>query len=84
MTDKKPRPARRRARKPDGQYKGDDPTTSVNEAWDPVEVQEGAGEKTVDYTITPKISSTSEPTAGKYSKKPKIRPTFGNVTSESK
>ena len=84
MTEpKKPRPARRRARKPDGKYRADDPNTAVNEAWEPVEVQEAVGDKTVDYTIKPKVTGPSEPTAGKYAKKGKVRPTFGNVTSTS-
>ena len=80
---KKPRPARRRARKPDGQYRANDPATAVNEAWEPVEVETAVGEKTVDYSIKQKVSGTSQDTAGKYSKQPTVRPTFGNVTSTS-
>ena len=68
MTEPTKKPARRRARKADGKYRANDPTTAVNEAWEPVEVQEGVGEKTVDYTVRPKVDGTSEPTAGKYSK----------------
>ena len=84
MTESTKKPARRRARKADGKYRGDDPTTSVNEAWEPVEVEQAVGEKTVDYSVRQKVSAPSEPTAGKYSPKSKVRPTFGNVTSESK
>ena len=84
MTEPTKKPARRRARKPDGKYQGDNPETSVNEAWEPIEVDQAIGEKTVDYSVRPKVGGTSEPTAGKYSPKPKVRPTFGSVTSESK
>ena len=84
MTEPTKKPARRRARKPDGQYRANDPTTAVNEAWEPIEVEQAVGEKTVDYSVRQKVSSSSEPTAGKYSPKSKVRPTFGNVTSESK
>lgn len=81
---KKPRPARRRARKADGQYRADDPNTTVNEAWEPVEVEQAVGQKTVDYSVRQKVTGTSEESAGKYGKKSKVRPTFGSVTSESK
>ena len=84
MTEPTKKPARRRARKSDGKYRGDDPTTTVNEAWEPVEVEQAVGEKTVDYSVRQKVSAPSEPTAGKYSPKSKVRPTFGSVTSESK
>ena len=77
------KPSRRRARQSDGTFKGDNPTTpDLNEAWEPVEA-EAALEKTVDYSVKPKVNGTSQPTAGKYGKQPKIRPTFGNVTSTS-
>lgn len=72
---------RRRARKSDGQFKGDNPVTpGLNEAWEPVEVAPTL-EKTVDYSVKQQINSTSESTAGKYSKQEKIRPTFGKVTT---
>jgi len=44
---------------------------------------EVVAEKEVDYSVKPKVSTISDNTAGKYSKQPKIRPTFGNVTSVS-
>jgi len=78
-TPKKPRPARRRARKPDGQFKGDNPTTDVNEAWEPVEVTEALPKK--DYSIKPRVKPQGD--GGKYSKAPKVKPTFGKVTSTS-
>ena len=72
---------RRRARQGDGTYKGDNPASpDLNEAWEPTPV-EAALPKEVDYSVKQKISGTSEPTAGKYGKKPKVRPTFGNVTT---
>ena len=84
MTEPTKKPSRRRARKSDGQYRADNPETTVNEAWEPVEVEQAVGEKTVDYSVRQKVSSSSEPTPGKYAKKSKVRPTFGSVTSESK
>lgn len=84
MTEPTKKPGRRRARKPDGKYRGDNPTTSINEAWEAVEVDTAIGEKSVDYSVRQLVDGTSEPTAGKYSKKSKVRPTFGNVTSSSK
>ena len=35
------------------------------------------------YAVRQRVNGTSQPTAGKYGKKPKVRPTFGNVTSTS-
>lgn len=81
MTEPTPKqPAkRRRARKSDGQFKGDNPATEVNEAWEPVEVEEALPKK--DYSIKPKVKPQAS--AGKYSKAPTVRPTFGSVTSTS-
>jgi len=78
-----PTPKRRRARKADGKFKGDNPTTpGLNEAWEPTGIEE-ALPKENSYSVQQKVTGTSEPTAGKYSKKEKIRPrgTFGNVTT---
>ena len=76
--DKKPRPARRRARTAKGHYKADDPTTTVNEAWEPVEAEPVAPKKVAND----KVTGISNNTAGKYSKKPQVtKPTFGKVTS---
>ena len=72
---------RRRARKPDGKYQGDNPVTTANEAWEPVEVMQEVSEKTVKYGVTQKVSGTSGGTAGKYSKQSRVRPTFGSVTT---
>ena len=84
MTEPTKKPARRRARKPDGKYQGDNPNTSVNEAWEPVEVDTAIGKKTVDYSVKQKVETTSQDSSGKYGKKSKVRPTFGKVTSTSK
>ena len=74
-----PTPKRRRARKPDGKFKGDNPATpGLNEAWEPIPVEEGLP-KDNPYEIQQKVTGTSNPTAGKYSKKSKLRPTFGSV-----
>jgi len=82
----KPRPARRRARKADGQFKGDDPATpDVNEAWEATEMETSVGEKTAGkYGVRQKVA-TSGSTAGKYSNKKAqaVRPTFGTVTSKT-
>ena len=73
---------RKRARKPDGKFQGDNPDTpGLNEAWQPTEVQDAIGEKTIDYSIKPKVSGTSDDSAGKYAKKDKIKGTFGRVTT---
>ena len=81
-TNNKPQQNRRRSRKSDGTFRGDNPDTpGLNEAWEPTDIAEVVGEKEVDYKVKPKVTGTSDPTAGKYSKKGKIRPTFGNVTS---
>lgn len=75
---KKPRPARRRARDAKGHFKADDPTTPVNEAWESVPTEEALPKKVSNN----KVTGLSKDTAGKYSKKPQInKPTFGKVTS---
>ena len=74
----KPRSARRRARKPDGTYKGDNPATpEINEAWEPVEAEVALPKKN-KYEVKPKVKPQGN--AGKYSKKSEVRPTFGKVT----
>ena len=78
--DSNPKP-RQRARKSDGKFKGDNPETKeLNEAWVPTEV-ETALPKVKDYSVKPKVEGPSGPSAGKYGKKPKTRPTFGTVTT---
>lgn len=74
MTETNKAPRRKRARTSDGKFKGNDPTTSVNEAWLPEEIEPA---KEIDYSIKPKVSPTSS--AGKYDKnaKPKVRPRQG-------
>jgi hypothetical protein len=76
------KPLRKRARKPDGSFKGDNPATpNVNEAWEPTELAEVVSPKEVKYSVRQKVDGTSNPTAGKYAKKGKIHPTFGKVTT---
>ena len=79
----KPAPKRRRARKSDGTFQGDNPATEVNEAWEPVQI-DATLPKTKDYSIKPKVGGPSQDTAGKYSKNTtkKARPTFGTVTTK--
>ena len=74
MTEPTKKPARRRARKADGKYRANDPTTAVNEAWEPVEVEQAVGEKTVDYSVRQKVSAPSEPTAGNTAPSPRCVP----------
>ena len=80
MDNKEPtkKPARRRARRNDGQYKSDNPTATANEAWEPVEIPL---KKDNPYKVKQKVKglSNSEESAGKYASKPKTRPSFGNV-----
>nr|BAR25493.1 hypothetical protein [uncultured Mediterranean phage uvMED]BAR25543.1 hypothetical protein [uncultured Mediterranean phage uvMED] len=79
--DQNKKSPRKRARKPDGKFIGDNPlTTDVNEAWEPVEVSTALPKKT-KYGVKAKISKSNK-TAGKYSKQPKIKPTFGQVTTK--
>ena len=81
MTEKKPRPARRRARKPDGKFQGDNPNTPVNEAWEAVPVEEALPKKK-STTVKPKVSGISNDSAGKYSKRPGVtRPGLSNITT---
>ena len=76
--DKKPQPARRRARNSKGHFVADDPTTPVNEAWEPVPTEEALPKKVSNK----KVTGLSKDTAGKYAKKPQVtKPTFGKVTS---
>lgn len=74
-----PQPRRRRAKRPDGTFEANPPgVPDVNTAFEPTDVAEGL-EKEVKYTVKPKVDGTSNETAGKYAKAPKVRPTFGSV-----
>ena len=79
--DNNPPIKRRRARKADGQFKGDNPTTpDLNEAWEPTPVDAALPKKS--YAAKAKIAGPSNSTAGKYGKSPKVtRPGLGNVTT---
>lgn len=80
--DSNPTPKRRRARKADGSFKGDNPTTpDLNEAWEPTPIEAALSDNSVSYAVKQKVDGTSKSSAGKYAKKDKVRPTFGNVTS---
>jgi hypothetical protein len=70
-------PKRQRARKGDGKFKGD---KGLNEAWVPTDIEE-ALPKENDYAVKKLVEGTSQPSAGKYGKREKIRPTFGTVTT---
>ena len=73
-------PKRRRARKSDGTYQANNPETATNEAWEPVPVEAALPKKDAKYSVKQKVGTTTSE-AGKYSKKGKVRPTFGNVYS---
>ena len=80
MTNSNPAPKRRRARKPDGKFQGDNPATpNLNEAWEPAGIEAALPKKKNPYEVKPKVGGTSQDTAGKYKKKPKVKPTFGQV-----
>ena len=81
MTDSNLAPKRRRARQGDGSFKADNPATPHNEAWESVDLAESVSPKEVKLTVKQRVDGTSDPTSGKYSKKSKIRPTFGSVTT---
>ena len=81
-----PAPKRRRARKTDGTFKGDNPATpALNEAWEPTPIETSVGKKTAGKYNVKQPVTTSGSTAGKYSSKKNsaVRPTFGKVTSTS-
>lgn len=77
---------RRRARQPDGTFKGDNQIIpELNEAWEPTEltpILKEAGK----YTVKPKVTgqSNAQKLAGKYAnnKALKVRPTFGSITTD--
>ena len=80
--DSNPTPSkRRRARKADGKYQGDNPATPHNEAYEALPIEDALSTNEVTYGVKQKVDGSSKPTAGKYAKKGKVRPTFGNVTS---
>ena len=87
MTDSSnnnPAPKRRRARKPDGSFKGDNPTTpGLNEAWEPTEIEASLPKQTLSkYAPKEKITGATANTAGKYSTKPKVtKPGLGKITT---
>ena len=84
MTDSSPKPQRKRARKSDGSYKGDNPNTpGVNEAWEPTELEAALPKKQLEkYAPKEMISGMSTNTAGKYADKEKVtRPGFGKITT---
>ena len=76
----KPQP-RRRARKPDGQFKGDNPTTpDLNEAWEPTPVDVALPKE--KYAPAAKVVGPALNTAGKYSSSPRVkRPGLGKITT---
>lgn len=74
-------PKRRRARKSNGTFKGDNPNTpNINEAWEPTELSAALPKEDNKYAVKQKVTGASGD-AGKYQKKDKIRPTFGKVTT---
>ena len=79
----KPTPSRRRARKPDGKFQGDDPTTARNEAWEPVSIDDTLVAKNQNkYAVRQKVEGISANTAGKYGKKSKVsKPGVGKTTT---
>lgn len=81
MTDSNQAPKRRRARQGNGSFRADNPETPHNEAWESVDLAESVSSKEVKHTVKQKVGGTSDSTSGKYSKKSKIRPTFGLVTT---
>ena len=72
---------RRRARKADGSYKADNPATAHNEAYESTPIEDALSTNEVTYGVKQRVEGSSKPSAGKYGKKGKVRPTFGNVTS---
>ncbi len=76
-----PTPKRRRARKSDGQFKGDNPSTpGLNEAWESTDIESALPKKENKYAVKQQVTGASGD-AGKYQKKAKIRPTFGQANT---
>jgi hypothetical protein len=75
--NKQSQSSRTRARSSDGTYQGG---VETGEAWVPTEV-EASLDKDIDYSIKPTIKPSGD--AGTYSQKPKVRPSFGNVTTDT-
>ena len=66
-------PKRRRARKADGKFQGDNPNTATNEAWEAIPVEDSLVAKNQNkYEVRPKVEGISANTAGKYAKKSKV------------
>ena len=76
-----PQPKRRRARKPDGSFKGDNPSTpGLNEAWEPTPIEAGLPKE--KYAKKDMISTVSSNSAGKYSSSAKVtKPGLGKITT---
>ena len=76
-------PKRRRARKADGKFRADDPSTAANEAWEPIPVEDSLVAKNKNkYEVRPKVGGISANTAGKYAKKSKVtKPGMGKTTT---
>jgi len=71
---------RRRARKVDGKFKGENTASpDLNEAWEPTPVEEALPKKESKNLVKQKVTGSSQSTAGKYSKQKDVRPTFGQV-----
>ena len=84
MTDSSPKPQRKRARKSDGSFKGDSPSSpGLNQAWEATDIEAALPKKQLPkYTPKEMISGMSTNTAGKYSGKEKVtRPGFGKITT---
>ena len=69
--------ARRRSRKSDGKFQSG---KDSNQAWEATEVIQGLPKK-IDYSIKKKIEAPTEAkaSAGKYSKRDTVTPSFGTV-----
>ena len=74
----KPSSKRKRARQSDGKFEGG---AELNLHVEATDIAESLSTSEVDYSVRQKITGTSKPTAGKYGKKDKVRPTFGNTTT---
>ena len=77
MDNQNKKSPRKRARKPDGKFKGDNPLTpDVNEAWEPTEIESTLPKKK-DYSVKKKVNTLSTNSAGKYHFGKKLRPNLG-------
>mgnify|MGYP006239649403 CR=1 FL=1 len=76
------KPKRRRARKPDGQFRGDNPNTpDVNEAWESTEMEAALPKEENKYAVKQTVDKPTSAEAGNYKRAEKVRPRMNKVST---